>query len=305
MTQSVVLTQPVRVGGSVLAAGTTQTLARDIAADLVARGFANTVGRPVWVTAPGSSRILLATSNIPFLIMPGDGSANGCQFTGSAGAFTLSATILSGLGTSLEGCYAYFSANFGGATIAAGWYWTEFSSETAGIVYSNTYSSGIPRRPDTKTPITTNLSGWVTASTNEITAVNSILLPAGYLGKNGVLGVRKRLAGSTTGNKTYRLRAANASTTLLVMFGTTASPFAEYESMVVCIDSHTKKINPRNQSSGPAGIGIAGGSFSTELTSSTMDTSVDNRLDFTLQGSTNLAAPILLSASIDTVLGST
>jgi len=44
MTQTVILTQPVRVAGSVLAAGTTQTLALDIAADLIARGFAS----PVW-----------------------------------------------------------------------------------------------------------------------------------------------------------------------------------------------------------------------------------------------------------------
>jgi len=48
MTQSVILTQPVRVGGSVLAAGTTQTLARDVAADLVARGCATPVGTPLW-----------------------------------------------------------------------------------------------------------------------------------------------------------------------------------------------------------------------------------------------------------------
>jgi hypothetical protein len=52
MTQSVVLTQPIRVGGSVLAAGTTQTLARDIAADLVARGFATPVGTPSWQQQP-------------------------------------------------------------------------------------------------------------------------------------------------------------------------------------------------------------------------------------------------------------
>jgi hypothetical protein len=39
MTQKVTITQPVRVGGSVLAAGTTQTLAIDVAADLVQRGW--------------------------------------------------------------------------------------------------------------------------------------------------------------------------------------------------------------------------------------------------------------------------
>jgi hypothetical protein len=48
MTQTVVLTQPVRVGGSVLAAGTTQAFARDVAADLVARGSAIPVGIPGW-----------------------------------------------------------------------------------------------------------------------------------------------------------------------------------------------------------------------------------------------------------------
>jgi len=48
MTQTVILTQPVRVAGSVLDAGTTQMLARDIAADLVQRGFATPVGTPVW-----------------------------------------------------------------------------------------------------------------------------------------------------------------------------------------------------------------------------------------------------------------
>jgi hypothetical protein len=50
MTQTVILTQPVRVSGSVLAAGTTQTLARDIAADLVQRGAATPVGVPAWET---------------------------------------------------------------------------------------------------------------------------------------------------------------------------------------------------------------------------------------------------------------
>lgn len=48
MTQRVILTQPVRVGGSVLAAGTQQTLALDIAADIVARGFATPIGVPAW-----------------------------------------------------------------------------------------------------------------------------------------------------------------------------------------------------------------------------------------------------------------
>jgi len=50
MTQTVVLTQPVRVAGSVLAAGTKQTLSTDIAADLIARGFAREVASTAYVS---------------------------------------------------------------------------------------------------------------------------------------------------------------------------------------------------------------------------------------------------------------
>jgi hypothetical protein len=125
MTQTVILTQPVRVSGSVLAAGTTQTLARDIAADLVRRGFATPVGTPVWQSTAQSVARVIAQSNIPFLIMPGDGGANGCSFSGTAGAFTLSAAILANIYVALTGCYAYFSANFGGSTLPDGWYWTK------------------------------------------------------------------------------------------------------------------------------------------------------------------------------------
>jgi hypothetical protein len=64
---------------------------------------------------PGQS--VIAQSNIPFLIMPGDGGANGCSFSGTAGAFTLSAAILANIYVALTGCYAYFSANFGGSTL--------------------------------------------------------------------------------------------------------------------------------------------------------------------------------------------
>jgi len=48
MTQTVTITQPVRVSGSVLAAGTKQTLSKDVAADLVSRGAAQPVGLPAW-----------------------------------------------------------------------------------------------------------------------------------------------------------------------------------------------------------------------------------------------------------------
>lgn len=303
MTQTVILTQPVRVSGSVLAAGTTQTLARDVAADLVARGFATPVGVPSWQsTTQGSSKVI-AQSGIPFLIMPGDGGSNGCSFSGTAGAFTLSAAIIANIGTTLAGCYAYFSANFGGSTLPAGWYWTEFSSDTAGIVYANTYTSGTPRRPATKTPISVDLTGRITATTNEITGPTAFPLPANALGKNGTLSAYMRMAGSTAATKTYRVRGLDAGTTQLVLVGNTTSPVAETLSYVTCADSHTAKLTGRNASSANGGVGETTNSFANSFLVSTFDSSADQSLCLTLNQSTNVACPILLGALITATYG--
>jgi hypothetical protein len=50
---TIVLTKDVRVGGSVLSSGSTQTLAADVEADLVTRGAATSTGLP-----PGVSQTL-------------------------------------------------------------------------------------------------------------------------------------------------------------------------------------------------------------------------------------------------------
>jgi hypothetical protein len=68
MTQKVTITQPVRVGGSVLAAGTTQTLAIDVAADLVQRGFASPVGIPVWQSS-GQQMVTVQTDQVSGLLL--------------------------------------------------------------------------------------------------------------------------------------------------------------------------------------------------------------------------------------------
>jgi len=238
--------------------------------------------------------VTIAISNIPFLIMPGDGAANGCQFTGTEGAFTLSAAIIANIGTSLAGCYAYFSASFGGSSLPAGWYWTEFSSDTAGIVYAETYASrsGKPVRPATKTPITPNLSGWVTGSTSEIVGPSGFVLPGGALGKNGVFQAFIGQAGSTTATKTYR---AKIGSTTVAATGSSASPVGETQHTITCMDSHTEKIFGRVTTGTPTGVG----SFATTWVASnygSIDTSIAQEVSFSLQQSTNVAAPVLLRA---------
>jgi len=303
MTQTVILTQPVRVSGSVLAAGTTQTLAREIAADLVARGFATAAGTPVWQFPAQNVARAIATSNIPFLIMPGDGGSNGCTFTGTAGAFTLSAAIIAGIGTTLAGCYAYFSANFGGSTLPAGWYWTEFSSDTAGIVYSNTYISGAPKRPTTKTPISVNLTGRITASTSEIVGPNNFLLPANALGKNGAMQMLLRQAGSTTGTKSFRVRADDVSATTIAANGCSVSPIGDSNHVLFCMDSHTAKSTSRLSTSSNVSVAQFGAGYQATQYFDTLDTQQNIRLYISLQQSSNVSTPILLGANFTVTHG--
>ncbi len=242
---------------------------------------------------------IIATSSIPFLIMPGDGSANGCQFTGSGGAFTLSAAIISGIGTSLAGCYAYFSANFGGSSLPAGWYWTEFSSDTAGIVYANTYTSGKPTRPVTKTAISPSLTGWITGTTNEITGPTGFVLDGSILGKNGLLQTFYSMAASTAGTHSYR---GKLDTTNYFVGGNTTFPVSEMLHTLQCLDSHTEKLCSRNSNAVSGGVGVSSGSY-TSAAFISIDTSAPRILSFSLQQSTNVAWAVLMRAVVIAIYG--
>ena len=245
---------------------------------------------------PGQS--VIAQSNIPFLIMPGDGGANGCRFSGTAGAFTLSAAILANLQPSIAECYCYFSANFGGSARPAGWYYTEFSSDTAGIVYTEMHSSGTPVIPETKTAFAENLTGRITASTGEITAM-SFPLPANVAGKNGLFEFYINQCGSSAGNKTY---IVSIDTTNVVRTGNSTNPVGGSLHYVACVNSHTKKQTGRMLYSAPTGLGVFGNSVVAAHLAS-VDTSVDRALNVIMQGSTNLAAPIMLNFSANSTFG--
>ena len=258
-------------------------------------GFASVDGAPgSFIDAPAIRQQLIAISPIPFLIMPGDGAANGCQFTGTNGAFTLSAAIIANIGTSIAGCYAYFPASFGGSSLPAGWYWTEFSSDTTGIVYAETYASGSgqPGRPATKTPITPNLSGWLTASASEVVGPSGFKLPDDALGNNGNLQVFIGQAGSTAGSKTYR---AKIGTTNVVVTGTTTSPVGESLHTITCVDSPTEKICGRASTFGPTGVASFATTYVT-ASSVSVNTAVQQQFSISMQPSTNVAAPVLLRA---------
>ena len=241
----------------------------------------------------------IAQCTIPFLIMPGDGAANGCQFTGSGGAFTLSAAINANIGPSLAGCYAYFSAGFGGSSLPVGWYWTEFSSDTAGIVYAENYTSGKASRPATKTAITPNLSGWVTGTTSEVVGPTGFVLPGSALGKNGILELFLSQAGSTTGTKSYRMQLDG---TNVFQNGGTASPTGDSLHTATCTDSVSEKQLGRTSANSYGSLGAATTGFAAANRVS-IDTSIDRTVSLSLQQSTNVSTPVLMRSILKATYG--
>ena len=256
----------------------------------------NTIDASEWLN---STPICIASIGVPFVLPPGDGAANGLQFTGSAGAFTLSAAILANSWNVLKGCWMYLPASFGGSTYPAGWYWAVFSSDTAGILYTENYVSGKPARPATLTPFSTNLSGWLTTTTAEVTGPTGFLLPGGAMGNNGILKTHLRGLGNATANKIFRIYLG--STIVTYVGSVTTTPDFEFIVSSANQGVANQQINSRQAAS--TGVGVGGGTFSVGTESSSADTSVDQIYSISLQISTTAACAILMHADVTVTHG--
>ena len=256
----------------------------------------NTIDASEWLN---STPICIASIGVPFIIPPGDGSANGLQFTGSSGAFTLSAAILANSWNALKGCWMYMPASFGGSTYPAGWYWAVFSSDTAGILYTETYVSGIPARPATQTPFSTNLSGWHTTTTAEVTGPTGFLVPGGAMGNSGRLKTHLRCLGNATANKIYRTYLG-ATLTAYVGYVTT-NPNLEF--LLSSVNQGVQNLQINSRQAVPTGVGASGATFTVGSENSSADTSIDQILSLSLQISTTAACAILIHADVTVTHG--
>ena len=256
----------------------------------------NTIDASEWLN---STPICIASIGVPFIIPPGDGAANGLQFTGSAGAFTLSAAILANSWNVLKGCWMYMPASFGGSTYPAGWYWAVFSSDTAGILYTETYVSGRPARPATQTPFSTNLSGWLTTTTAEVTGPTGFLVPGGAMGNSGRLKTHLRCLGNATANKIYRTYLG---ATLTAYVGSvTTNPDLEF--LLSSVNQGVQNLQINSRQAGSTGVGVSGGTFTVGSENSSADTSIDQILSLSLQISTTAACAILIHADVTVTHG--
>ncbi len=113
-------------------------------------------------------------SGIPFILL------SSWTF-GANGGLTLAVGLPN---SSITVAYCYFPANAIATGVPAGWYYTTFSSTTVGIVYNNTYTTGVPVIPASPTAFATS-AGSVTAQITTVVQAQNATLPGGSLGNNG------------------------------------------------------------------------------------------------------------------------
>ncbi|MGH6822409.1 MAG: hypothetical protein ACREC4_02785 [Methylocella sp.] len=150
---------------------------------------------------PMNGHATLAASAIP-MILPSSGSiANNGALTG-----------LTALATTYANCYMYFPVNAIATGVAAGLYYVIMSSTTAGTIYNNTYTSGLPVIPPSPTAFVTTGPGAYTQTTGTDITLISFSVLANLMGLNGLLNIGEMW--SVTGNTDTK--------TLKVSFGSSA-----------------------------------------------------------------------------------
>ncbi len=283
--------------GRPLLVGQTYTSSDDEIKSLWQAGFCSVTDAPTIFDAPSYPYPQqIAAIGTPFVILPGDGSTTGLQFTGSAGAFTLSAAILTNAWNALKGCWCYMPSGFGGTAYPAGWYWAVFSSDTAGVLYADTYVSGRPTRDFSPTSFPVNLSGWLTQTTSEVTGPTGFVLRGGSMGPSGTLKSHIRLAGNTTVAKTFR---EYLDSTQIAGISPTTSPVAEL--ITSCRNQASEQIQTNTPATSPTGVGVQGSSMGS--LASTIDTTADRTFSISLQLGGNTACAILLHADVTVTYG--
>jgi hypothetical protein len=127
------------------------------------------------VTVPYPVPQILMQSAIPFVI------SSSCTM-GANGAASACVAMPRTIGAS----YSYWPANAICTANTAGWYWTVWSSTTAGTIYNNVYSSGQPVYQSSPTAFSCSAGSGTQAATSMIQGP-TVPVPAGTMGANGSL----------------------------------------------------------------------------------------------------------------------
>lgn len=228
-------------------------------------GFGAVISGSASLTGGTGVPVNVGQSGFAFLY-PGSGSI------GNNGALTLTTAYYR---TITKG-YAYFLADQIAAGVAAGWYYIEMSSTTAGTIYNNTYSTGNPTEPTTKTAFVTTGPGAYTGGTANITAL-SFPLAGGTMGKYGALhGPASFACTNSAGTKTFRVNLGGTSFMSLAL-----TTFLSDQWMI-----DIRNAGVENQQIGGIAIAGAGNPYAASTTAlpvGAIDTSAATTIDYQIQ----------------------
>jgi hypothetical protein len=165
--------------------------------------------------------ILIGQSSIPMVVASSGSIGNNGALTGHTA-----------LPLIYPHCYLYLPADAIVAGSAAGWYYAVMSSTTAGTIYNNTYTSGVPTVPASPTAFATTGPG---AYTGVLTEHGVILpIPANTLALPGsALEIDVKFAQNNTGGtKTVRMRYSGATGTDFLSVNTANNASASFTGFI-------------------------------------------------------------------------
>jgi hypothetical protein len=203
----------------------------------------------------------ILSGGIPLMIPPSASFA-------ANGALTVSSIV-----TYSVGQYMYYPANAIAAGVAAGFYYTVMSSNTAGTVYNNKYTIGTPKIPDSLTDFSTVGPGAYTQTTGADIPCQNFVIPGGLLGKYGAIKWRTFFTWSNSGNNKILKVLFGAGTAFSITVTTSSN--LDVEKFIVNAGAVNSQFTHN--------ISGIGAPTSAGLTQLTVDTSADVTLSTSLQ----------------------
>lgn len=204
-----------------------------------------------------SGPVTLYQSAIPFIFL------SSWSFAAN-GALTVNA-----LNTTYPNAFVYFPADAIASGVPAGWYYTTFSSTTAGTVFNNRYTSGKPTIPSSPTAFVTSAGAVVAQVTTAVTGP-TFTVPGGSIGPNGLLEVRALWLCNNSVNT--KASAITLGTSQIATLSTTGSNIAsEISNILQNAGSQSRQIlraGQLNSLTGAPSYGVA-------------DTSIDSTFSMT------------------------
>jgi hypothetical protein len=166
---------------------------------------------------------------------------------GNNGSFTTTA-----LNRTYATSYMYFPADAIGAGVPAGWYYAEFSSATAGIVYNNVYTLGNVNAAQSKTAFVTTGPGAGSNALSTSVAGFNFNMPGGSLGNNGKI----TFEGLAIANNSASVKNifVNFDAVITAQYGLTGFVWYAFSTPLRNMGSQTEQSSPR-QNTGGSSIG--------------------------------------------------